>query len=82
MSLSYTTTSIVGGPLSSGSNNLLQQRQKILEKTQGLTNKELSYLNANSSWIKLTSSINVDNSSDLAKKYVLLGGTLYENALR
>ena len=72
MSLSYTTTSIVGGPLSSGSNNLLQQRQKILEKTQGLTNKELSYLNANSSWIKLTSSVNVDNSSDLAKKYVLL----------
>ena len=82
MSLSYSTTSIVGGPLSSGSNNLLQQRQRILEKTEGLTNKELSYLNANTAWIKLTSSVNVDQSSDLAKKYVLLGGTLYENALR
>jgi predicted chitinase len=40
------------------------------------TPQNLSYLNSRNAWIRMQSSVNVDGSSDLAKAYVLQGGTL------
>lgn len=89
MSLGYKNTSIVGGPINDTVNTLLEKRQSILEKTADRTNEELLYLNANTAWIKLSSAINTEalepdskGDSTLAKDYILLGGTLYDNALR
>jgi hypothetical protein len=89
MSLGYKNTSIVGGPINDTVNTLLEKRQSILEKTADRTNEELLYLNANTAWIKLSSAVNTQalepnskGDSTLAKDYILLGGTLYDNALR
>ena len=43
------------------------------------TPQSIQYYNSRNSWIRMTSSVNVNGSNDLAKKYVLLGGTLNEN---
>jgi hypothetical protein len=40
------------------------------------TTQNLQYLNSRNAWIRMTSSVNVDGKSDLAKKYILQGGTL------
>lgn len=90
MSLKYSPSSIVGGPLSTGVLNLLKSRQDILGKRLHRTDKELTYLNSNTGWVKMTSSVDtrIENgtdqkyTSDLAQRYVMLGGTLYENAIR
>lgn len=86
MSLSYTPSSIVGGPLSDDVIKLLQQRQEIFGKLDR-TDKELVYLNSNTGWVKLSSSVDTRGrdkkyTSDLAKKYTLLGGALYNDAMR
>jgi hypothetical protein len=36
----------------------------------------LQYMNSRNAWIRLSSSVDVDGKSDLAKKYILQGGTL------
>lgn len=89
MSLGYKNTSIVGGPINDTVNTLLEKRQSILEKTADRTNEELLYLNANTAWIKLSSAVNTQatepnskGDNTLAKDYILLGGTLHDNALR
>lgn len=43
----------------------------------------IQYYNARNAWVRLSSSVNVgkDNGA-LAKKYILQGGTLYQNSLR
>ena len=47
------------------------------------TPQSIQYYNSRNSWIRMTSSVNVAGSNELAKKYVLLGGTLNEsNKLR
>lgn len=38
--------------------------------------KNLQYLNSRNAWIRMSSSVNVDGKNDLAKKYILQGGTL------
>jgi hypothetical protein len=43
------------------------------------TPSSIQYYNSRNSWIRMTSSVNVNGSNELAKKYVLLGGTLNEN---
>jgi hypothetical protein len=46
----------------------------------GKTNRnplELSYLNSNSSWIKLQSSVNINGYKEPAEQNILLGGTLH-----
>ena len=40
------------------------------------TSQNLSYLNSRNAWIRMSSSVNVDGKNDLAKKYILQGGTL------
>ena len=44
------------------------------------TPQSIQYYNSRNSWIRMTSSVNVAESNELAKKYVLLGGTLNENS--
>ena len=85
MSLCYTPSSIVGGPLSPDLLKLLKKRQEVLSKKL-FNQSDLSFLNGTTGWVKLTSSIDTKTddgfTSDLARKYVLLGGTLYQNSLR
>ena len=51
----------------------LRTRQNaMLERTS----QNLSYLNSRNAWIRMSSSVNVDGKNDLAKKYILQGGTL------
>jgi hypothetical protein len=40
------------------------------------TVNNLQYLNSRNAWIRMTSSVNVNGTNDLAKKYILQGGTL------
>jgi len=54
--------------------------QKQLKARQDAINnripQNLSYFNSRNAWIRLSSSVNVDGKNDLAKNYVLQGGTL------
>lgn len=40
------------------------------------TSQNLSYLNSRNAWIRMSSSVNVNGTNDLAKQYILQGGTL------
>jgi hypothetical protein len=51
----------------------LEVRQKAMTNR---TPKNISYLNSRNAWIRMSSSVNVNGKADLAKKYVLQGGTL------
>jgi lysozyme len=81
MSTYYNTTSIIGGPLDSTVLEQLKQRKKLLDK-KNRNYSDLVVLNSSTAWIRLMSSIDVlDEStgkytSDLAKKYIMQGGTL------
>jgi hypothetical protein len=56
-----------------GVKDQLKARQEaILERTP----QSLQYYNSRNAWIRVTSSVNVGGSSDLANKYVLQGGIL------
>jgi len=55
--------------------NQLAARQFALTK-QSRSPQDLSYINSRNSWVRMSSSVNVDNSNELAKQYILQGGTL------
>jgi hypothetical protein len=57
----------------------LENRQKAM--TRRNTN-DIQYLNSRNVWIRMASSVDVNGKPDLAKQYVLQGGTLYNNTLR
>jgi hypothetical protein len=46
------------------------------------TPQNLQYLNSRNAWIRMSSSVNVNGTNELAKKYVLQGGTLNDKALK
>ena len=54
------------------SGSLAARQNAMTERTPDI----IQYLNSRNSYIKMTSSVNVGGSADLAKKNVLLGGTL------
>ena len=54
----------------------INARQDLLSNTQRTADFS-KYVSAKSPWIRMTSLVNYEGSSDLAKKYILLGGTLY-----
>jgi hypothetical protein len=55
----------------------INTRQKLLNQ-QGERGLEIQkYVSGKSPWLKMTSLVNYNGSIDLAKKYVLMGGTLY-----
>jgi len=63
---------------------LKARQDAIFERTP----EAIQYFNARNSWIRMSSAVNVAPSlgspptNELAKKYILQGGTLYENQLR
>lgn len=44
--------------------------------------KFMHQVNTRSSWVRMTSAVNYEGSDELARKYILQGGTLNEGALR
>ena len=57
----------------------LENRQKAMTKR---STTDIQYLNTRNAWIRMASSVDVNGKPDLAKQYVLQGGTLYNNTLR
>jgi hypothetical protein len=53
-------------------NELKRRQDGMLTRTPAF----LHQLNSRSAWVRMTSGVNVNNSNDLAKKYVLQGGIL------
>ena len=57
----------------------LDARQKALKKRNS---NDIIYLNSRSSWVRMTSGVNVDGDKGaLAKQYIMLGGTLINGVL-
>jgi hypothetical protein len=50
--------------------SLLKQKERTVEFAK--------YVSAKSPWVRMTSFVDYKGNSDLAKKYVLMGGTLYD----
>ena len=64
---------IIGGPFSEEVISQLALRSKIISKGSR-TNDDLLYITSRTGWVKLTSGVNVGGSSELAKKYIMIGG--------
>jgi len=62
-----------------GVQDQLNARQEALLKRDHNSNQ---YYGARTAWIKMTSAVNVNGTSDLAQNNVLLGGALYKGVLR
>jgi hypothetical protein len=62
--------------------NSLETRQNLMGKSNR-TPQELTFLNSNTNWVSLKSSVDVNNDGGvLAQKNVLIGGTLNNGKLR
>jgi hypothetical protein len=66
---------IIGGPFSNEVISQLALRSTIVSKDIR-TNDDLIYLTSKTGWVKFTSGVDVKGSSNLAQKYVLIGGTM------
>ena len=51
---------------------LKRRQEAMVNRTPG----NLQYINSRNAWIRMSSSVNVNGSNELAKRYVLQGGTL------
>ena len=58
--------------------NQLDKRQKALQKRSA---NDIIYLNSRNSWVRMTSGVNTGGNNDLAKSYIMLGGTLINGVL-
>jgi hypothetical protein len=67
--------SVFNSPIDNKIAGSLERRQNLMGK-KSRTPQELTFLNSNTSFIRLSSSVNVNGSSDLAKANVLAGGLL------
>jgi hypothetical protein len=65
--------SIFRNTFSSEVRNQLEARQDAMVNR---TPDNLSYLNSRNAWIRMSSSVNVNGSNELARSYILQGGTL------
>jgi predicted chitinase len=59
--------------------NQLKARQDAINQR---TPNAIQYLNSRNAWIRMSSSVNVNGSNDLASKYILQGGVLFNGNLR
>lgn len=85
MSLSYKSSSVIGGPLDPGVIKQLEVRKSVISKRTSRTDQEILFLNSSTGWIKVTSSVDVYSVDDEqgnpiystipAKNNILLGGT-------
>mgnify|MGYP000388950410 CR=1 FL=1 len=83
---------VIGGKLDSTVIAQLAVRKNILKKTSGRTSDELLYLNSNTGWVRLTSSVDVETptpqgatkeySNVLAKGNILFAGTSSSTSMR
>lgn len=73
--------SIFNQPLHPNISGSLARRQNIIGKEMR-SPKELAFLNSTTSWVKLSSSVNVNNEPGLALNNILQGGTLNSNKQR
>lgn len=74
---------VIGGPLNREVIAQLDQRSKVYSKSVR-SDKDIEYMNSRTGWVKLSSGVNVgdsDASDALARKYVLIGGTLGRQGL-
>ena len=62
-----------------GVENQLKARQEAITER---TPDAIQYFNSRNAWIRMTSAVEVGGSGELARNYVLLGGTLYNGKLR
>ena len=67
--------SIFNQPIDPSLVKQLSKRQSLMEK-QDRNPLELAFLNSNTSWVKLQSSINIQDSPDAAKNNILFGGSV------
>jgi hypothetical protein len=70
--------SIFNQPLHPNISGSLARRQNLMGK-EIRSPKELAFLNSTTSWVKLSSSVNVNNEPGLALNNILQGGTLISN---
>jgi hypothetical protein len=74
--------SIFNVPINPNISGSLALRQELMGR-ETRSPQELSFLNSNTSWVKLNSSVNIDGYGDtLAKQNVLVGGTLFNGNQR
>jgi hypothetical protein len=66
---------VIGGPFDDKVINQLSTRSQIFSKTTR-TNDDLLYLAGRTGWAKLTSGVNINGYTELAKANVLIGGIL------
>lgn len=82
MAAGYNASSIIGGPLDPDVLKQLERRESVYTKRDGRTADQLLYLNSKTGWVKLSSSVNVEQSSALAKNNVLFGGSYREGSTK
>jgi hypothetical protein len=58
-------------------NQLKVRQEAMLDRKP----QNIQYINSRNAWIRMTSSVNVNGSAELAKRYILQGGTLSTGAL-
>lgn len=75
MSVGYNKSSVIGGSLDPIVISQLEQRSNQVSKLRR-TPEDLTYLHSKTSWVKMTSSVNVGDSSTLAQNNILFGGVL------
>ena len=68
------SSKVIGGPFDSKVLKQLEVRSKIMAKPTRDDNT-LRYLASRTGWVKMSSSVQVNGTNDLAQKYVLIGGT-------
>lgn len=66
---------VIGGPFEQGVITQLDVRSRILNKSER-TNEDLIYLGGKTGWAKLTSGVDVNGYTELAKANILVGGIL------
>lgn len=62
MSLSYSDCNILGGPLDPGVLKQLELRKNVVSKVTTRTPADIAYLNSNTGWVKVTSSVDRVNN--------------------
>jgi hypothetical protein len=70
-------SNVFGEPLDTDIQSQIEIRQKVYGSgyISSRSSDQLVYLNSNTSWCKLVSSVDVNGNNELAKKFVLFNGT-------
>ena len=72
--MSNTSGKVIGGPFSDEVIDQLAKRSLVFSKSVR-TNDDIKYIAGRTGWVKLSSGVNLRNSSQLAQDNILIGGT-------